>query len=123
METVPGARSQVVLIMWSYVYAVLWALGSALRSALGLGYFLAARLGLVSGAGSTSTALKPRSVNYHFTRKCNYSCGFCFHTATTSFYLPLEDAKRALGMLKDKGELRGQRESGFNPRVRQSRCL
>ncbi|KAH3716536.1 hypothetical protein DPMN_059260 [Dreissena polymorpha] len=27
----------------------------------------------------------PLSVNYHFTRKCNYTCGFCFHTAKTSF--------------------------------------
>lgn len=26
----------------------------------------------------------PRSVNYHFTRQCNYQCGFCFHTAKTS---------------------------------------
>ena len=32
----------------------------------------------------------PVSVNYHFTRKCNYSCGFCFHTAKTSYVLPLE---------------------------------
>ena len=32
----------------------------------------------------------PISVNYHFTRQCNYSCGFCFHTAKTSFLLPLE---------------------------------
>ena len=32
----------------------------------------------------------PLSVNYHFTRQCNYSCGFCFHTAKTSFVLPLD---------------------------------
>jgi uncharacterized radical SAM superfamily Fe-S cluster-containing enzyme len=31
------------------------------------------------------TCVKPVSVNYHFTRQCNYSCGFCFHTAKTSF--------------------------------------
>ena len=30
----------------------------------------------------------PVSVNYHFTRQCNYSCGFCFHTAKTSYVLP-----------------------------------
>src|SRR5688500_5451137 len=24
----------------------------------------------------------PVSVNYHFTRRCNKACGFCFHTAT-----------------------------------------
>ena len=43
------------------------------------------------------------SVNYHFTRQCNYSCGFCFHTAKTSFVLPIEDAKRGLKMLVDAG--------------------
>ena len=47
--------------------------------------------------------VKPLSVNYHFTRQCNYKCGFCFHTAKTSFVLPLEDAKRGLKMLKDSG--------------------
>ena len=46
---------------------------------------------------------KPESVNYHFTRQCNYECGFCFHTAKTSFVLPLEDAKRGLKMLKEAG--------------------
>lgn len=47
----------------------------------------------------------PRSVNYHFTRKCNYECGFCFHTAKTSFMLELADAKRGLEMLKIAGKL------------------
>lgn len=46
----------------------------------------------------------PRSVNYHFTRKCNYECGFCFHTAKTSFMLDLNDAKRGLKMLKNAGK-------------------
>lgn len=46
----------------------------------------------------------PQSVNYHFTRKCNYECGFCFHTAKTSYVLPMEDAKRGLRMLKDCGK-------------------
>ncbi|XP_022108160.1 radical S-adenosyl methionine domain-containing protein 2-like [Acanthaster planci] len=45
----------------------------------------------------------PLSVNYHFTRQCNYSCGFCFHTAKTSFVLPIEDAKTGIRMLKDAG--------------------
>lgn len=45
----------------------------------------------------------PKSVNYHFTRKCNYECGFCFHTAKTSYMLSLEDAKRGLRMLKNAG--------------------
>jgi radical S-adenosyl methionine domain-containing protein 2 len=45
----------------------------------------------------------PVSVNYHFTRRCNYECGFCFHTAKTSYILPLEDAKRGLSLLKQAG--------------------
>ncbi|XP_051880713.1 radical S-adenosyl methionine domain-containing protein 2 isoform X2 [Pristis pectinata] len=45
----------------------------------------------------------PLSVNYHFTRQCNYKCGFCFHTAKTSFVLPLEEAKKGLKLLKAAG--------------------
>ncbi|KAH8814407.1 hypothetical protein F5882DRAFT_424711 [Hyaloscypha sp. PMI_1271] len=40
----------------------------------------------------TSTAESPVSVNYHFSRKCNYECGFCFHTEKTSSILPLDKA-------------------------------
>ncbi|KAG8445603.1 hypothetical protein GDO86_010400 [Hymenochirus boettgeri] len=54
------------------------------------------------GAGD-STKVVPTSVNYHFTRQCNYKCGFCFHTAKTSFVLPLEEAKKGLTMLKAAG--------------------
>lgn len=54
--------------------------------------------------GSEDQSLIPTSVNYHFTRQCNYKCGFCFHTAKTSFVLPLEEAKKGLLMLKDAGE-------------------
>ena len=36
----------------------------------------------------------PISVNYHFTRQCNKSCGFCFHTATTSHKEQTPQAKR-----------------------------
>ena len=46
----------------------------------------------------------PLSVNYHFTRQCNYQCGFCFHTAKTSFVLPIDEAKRGLKLLKEAGE-------------------
>ena len=50
----------------------------------------------------------PQSVNYHFTRQCNYSCGFCFHTAKNSFVLPIEEAKRGLRLLKEAGwEMKG----------------
>ncbi|XP_041809496.1 radical S-adenosyl methionine domain-containing protein 2 [Chelmon rostratus] len=47
--------------------------------------------------------MTPTSVNYHFTRQCNYKCGFCFHTAKTSFVLPLEEAKRGLQLLQESG--------------------
>ncbi|KAF3905242.1 hypothetical protein ABW21_db0203815 [Orbilia brochopaga] len=46
---------------------------------------------------------KPISVNYHLTRRCNYICGFCFHTAKTSHILALDDAKRGLKLLKEAG--------------------
>lgn len=45
----------------------------------------------------------PHSVNYHITRKCNYSCGFCFHTAKTSYVEGLEASKRGLKLLKEAG--------------------
>ena len=45
----------------------------------------------------------PISVNYHFTRQCNKTCGFCFHTATTSFRLDEAQAQRGLSLLKDAG--------------------
>lgn len=50
----------------------------------------------------------PVSVNYHFTRQCNYQCGFCFHTAKTSFVLPIDEAKRGLQMLAEKGKPTGK---------------
>ena len=56
------------------------------------------------GSVRASSATVPRSINYHFTRQCNYKCGFCFHTAKTSFVLPLEEARRGLRMLRDEGK-------------------
>ena len=32
-----------------------------------------------------------------------YAGGFCFHTAKTSFLLPLDEAKRGLAMLAEAG--------------------
>ncbi|PTB61997.1 radical SAM enzyme [Trichoderma citrinoviride] len=46
---------------------------------------------------------KPVSVNYHFSRKCNKECLFCFHTATTSHIESQENAKRGLKLLKEAG--------------------
>lgn len=41
--------------------------------------------------GQPDPCRRPVSVNYHFLRTCNYSCGFCFHTAKTSYVLPIEE--------------------------------
>lgn len=59
---------------------------------------------LLVADGKVDNVAVPTSVNYHFTRKCNYKCGFCFHTAKTSFVLPLEEAKRGLKLLKESGK-------------------
>lgn len=45
----------------------------------------------------------PISVNYHFTRRCNKECGFCFHTAKTSHIASSDEAKRGLVLLKNAG--------------------
>ncbi|KAL0261709.1 hypothetical protein SLS55_003139 [Diplodia seriata] len=45
----------------------------------------------------------PISVNYFPSRKCNYTCGFCFHTETSSYVLPIDEAKRGLRLLKEAG--------------------
>lgn len=46
---------------------------------------------------------RPISVNYHFTRKCNKTCKFCFHTEKTSFVASSDDMKRGLHLLKAAG--------------------
>ena len=45
----------------------------------------------------------PVSVNYHFSRKCNMVCGFCFHTEKSSHVSDLPAIKKALRLLKDSG--------------------
>ncbi|KAF5585495.1 radical s-adenosyl methionine domain protein [Fusarium subglutinans] len=45
----------------------------------------------------------PVSVNYFPSRKCNYTCGFCFHTDTSSYVLPIDEAKRGLKLLREAG--------------------
>ncbi|KAL2000913.1 hypothetical protein VTN02DRAFT_2467 [Thermoascus thermophilus] len=45
----------------------------------------------------------PVSVNFHFSRKCNYECGFCFHTEKTSHVEEFKNMQRGLRMLKDAG--------------------
>jgi radical S-adenosyl methionine domain-containing protein 2 len=50
----------------------------------------------------------PVSVNWHYTRQCNYKCKFCFHTATNDDFLPKSEegmahAKRSLRQLAAAG--------------------
>ncbi|KAF2189409.1 radical SAM enzyme [Zopfia rhizophila CBS 207.26] len=51
----------------------------------------------------TNSPDAPVSVNYFPSRKCNYTCGFCFHTDTSSDILSIEEAKRGLLLLKQEG--------------------
>lgn len=43
------------------------------------------------------------AVNYHFTRKCNFGCKFCFHTTKSEDVLPLSDALVMLQQVRDVG--------------------
>lgn len=100
-RTLADAMGVLVVVVVSVLVAIIVAL-------LGKRLFLrkeAGRFGTKPAPTrpAPTAGVTPRSVNYHYTRKCNYKCGFCFHTATTSYYLPLEDAKRGLALLKDKG--------------------
>ncbi|KAF1949821.1 radical SAM enzyme [Byssothecium circinans] len=45
----------------------------------------------------------PVSVNYFPSRQCNYACGFCFHTDTSSYMLPIDEAKKGLRLLREAG--------------------
>ena len=45
----------------------------------------------------------PISVNYFFTRLCNYSCSYCFHTSKTEAMLSLNDMKHGLVLLNQAG--------------------
>lgn len=97
-----------LLLLWKWSCALVWAVVAAVaeRMLLKLRNSPGETLcdGVTGRERGDPAAIIPRSVNYHFTRKCNYKCGFCFHTETSSFYLPLEEAKKGLSMLKDQGE-------------------
>lgn len=58
---------------------------------------------LAAGGPLPDGGKTPISVNYHFTRQCNMSCGFCFHTATTSHVVPRDEAKRGMTLLREAG--------------------
>ncbi|KAI1117559.1 hypothetical protein F5Y14DRAFT_465486 [Nemania sp. NC0429] len=48
-------------------------------------------------------SITPVSVNYHFTRKCNVECGFCFHTEKTSYVASEDQMRHGLYLLKKAG--------------------
>lgn len=107
-DTMPIAAVDVesgVKLVWR-VLAELWALACAWAARRLIRVRPRQHQDDVGGGGATMGAdagVVPLSVNYHFTRQCNYKCGFCFHTETTSFVLPLEEAKKGLRMLREKG--------------------
>ncbi|KAJ3580992.1 hypothetical protein NHX12_017202 [Muraenolepis orangiensis] len=88
MAAVFPLASTMLLHMFTTIMSIFWSLVSTLRG---------------WKPTENGPATTPTSVNYHFTRKCNYKCGFCFHTAKTSFVLPLEEAKKGLKLLADAG--------------------
>lgn len=63
--------------------------------------------GINNKALSSSSNLSAlTAVNFHFTRKCNYNCGFCFHTSKTSHIESMENIKLILKAIKDEGCLK-----------------
>lgn len=48
-------------------------------------------------------AIIPLSVNFHFTRKCNKTCVFCFHTEKTSHVASMDEMKHGLRLLQEAG--------------------
>lgn len=97
------ANLQILKIMrsaWNVVWRALTSVVTALIRVKGV---MAVKIVAWNRIAVEDEPTVPLSVNYHFTRQCNYSCGFCFHTAKTSFVLPLDEAKRGLTMLAEAG--------------------
>ncbi|KAI7771150.1 hypothetical protein LZL87_013221 [Fusarium oxysporum] len=67
----------------------------------------------------------PVSVNYFPSRKRNSTCGFCFHTDTSSYVLPIDEPKRGLRLLKEAGmrklNIAGVWQGATRPRKHQHR--
>ncbi|KAJ8133170.1 hypothetical protein O1611_g450 [Lasiodiplodia mahajangana] len=73
------------------------ALGVAVLCAILAGGYLAYR------KQHKNEVIAPISVNYHFTRKCNKECGFCFHTEKSSHIASEDEMKHGLRLLKKAG--------------------
>ena len=55
---------------------------------------------------AATTLVDGRAINFHFTRKCNYACKFCFHTAKSSHVLSEADCKRVLRLFREAGAVK-----------------
>lgn len=85
---------------------------------IGLGIFAIAAaiplrriLSLRTRGKTPESKLVPLSVNFHFLRRCNYECRFCFHTDKTEpgtgvgpmGHVSVDEAKQALRLLANEG--------------------
>jgi radical S-adenosyl methionine domain-containing protein 2 len=70
---------------------------------IGASFIISCAAYLFYSSYRSSTAKSPVSVNYHFSRKCNYECGFCFHTEKTSSVLSPVEAKRGMKLSREAG--------------------
>ena len=52
---------------------------------------------------SVKDEIIPISVNFFYSRACNYHCGYCFHAENNLDKLPLEQVKKGLSLLRNKG--------------------
>ena len=105
VTTPSTVESESYVSMWMVIAAVAVAVVGGLSLLWWIYFKPLHRLGLSNNVNNAQVSeVKPASVNYHFTRQCNYQCGFCFHTAKTSFVLPIDKAKQGLKLLKEAGK-------------------
>ena len=88
-------------------FASVWFIGKhrgcLLRLATDLALFLRIEDVFKYGISDKYSPPVPISVNFHFTRKCNKECGFCFHTEKTSHIATEGEMKEGLRLLKAAG--------------------
>jgi molybdenum cofactor biosynthesis enzyme MoaA len=60
---------------------------------------------IVPGSLSRTVAevLDNGTVNFHFTRQCNFACNFCFHTAKTDAIFAESELLRVLDLIRGAG--------------------